>query len=151
MVSGILPILALSLRHRGALTLLTAKLVAELAKECELSMLLSYCYQLGVGSVCVFTHCLLCVCSQPWCLKVLATQVWSRRCCLCSPAPTRSCCSTPSEPSHACPTTAVSGPAGSESHVLTLFNSLEKQGYIVGYKMGQISADKIKNEFARFF
>ncbi|XP_035524456.1 rap1 GTPase-GDP dissociation stimulator 1 [Morone saxatilis] len=32
-VSGILPILALSLRHRGPLTLLTAKLVAELAKE----------------------------------------------------------------------------------------------------------------------
>ncbi|XP_035002472.1 rap1 GTPase-GDP dissociation stimulator 1 [Hippoglossus stenolepis] len=32
-VSGILPILALSLRTRGPLTLLTAKLVAELAKE----------------------------------------------------------------------------------------------------------------------
>ncbi|KAM7370520.1 hypothetical protein PAMP_010057 [Pampus punctatissimus] len=32
-ISGILPILALSLRKRGALTLLTAKLVAELAKE----------------------------------------------------------------------------------------------------------------------
>ncbi|KAM3591561.1 uncharacterized protein V6R79_003915 [Siganus canaliculatus] len=32
-VSGILPILALSLRHRGPLTLLTARLVAELAKE----------------------------------------------------------------------------------------------------------------------
>ncbi|XP_039645129.1 rap1 GTPase-GDP dissociation stimulator 1 [Perca fluviatilis] len=32
-VSGILPILALSLRSRGPLTLLTAKLVAELAKE----------------------------------------------------------------------------------------------------------------------
>lgn len=35
-ISGILPILALSLRHRGPLTLLTAKLVAELAKECKL-------------------------------------------------------------------------------------------------------------------
>lgn len=34
-VSGILPILALSLRHRGPLTPLTAKLVAELAKECK--------------------------------------------------------------------------------------------------------------------
>ncbi|XP_037547106.1 rap1 GTPase-GDP dissociation stimulator 1 [Nematolebias whitei] len=32
-ISGILPILALSLRSRGPLTLLTAKLVAELAKE----------------------------------------------------------------------------------------------------------------------
>ncbi|KAG8008731.1 Rap1 GTPase-GDP dissociation stimulator 1 [Nibea albiflora] len=32
-ISGILPILALSLRHRGPLTVLTAKLVAELAKE----------------------------------------------------------------------------------------------------------------------
>lgn len=32
-VSGILPILALSLRHRGALTRLTARLVSELAKE----------------------------------------------------------------------------------------------------------------------
>ncbi|XP_041830381.1 rap1 GTPase-GDP dissociation stimulator 1 isoform X1 [Melanotaenia boesemani] len=32
-ISGILPILALSLRKRGPLTLLTAKLVAELAKE----------------------------------------------------------------------------------------------------------------------
>ncbi|XP_041819230.1 rap1 GTPase-GDP dissociation stimulator 1 [Chelmon rostratus] len=32
-ISGILPVLALSLRHRGPLTLLTAKLVAELAKE----------------------------------------------------------------------------------------------------------------------
>lgn len=36
MISGILPILALSLRRRGPLTLLTAKLVAELAKECKL-------------------------------------------------------------------------------------------------------------------
>lgn len=34
-VSGILPILALSLCHRGPLTLLTAKLVAQLAKERE--------------------------------------------------------------------------------------------------------------------
>lgn len=34
-ISGILPILALSLRSRGPLTLLTAKLVAELAKECK--------------------------------------------------------------------------------------------------------------------
>lgn len=34
-ISGILPILALSLRRRGPLTLLTAKLVAELAKECK--------------------------------------------------------------------------------------------------------------------
>ncbi|XP_071394408.1 rap1 GTPase-GDP dissociation stimulator 1-B [Centroberyx affinis] len=33
LISGILPILALSLRTRGKLTLLTAKLVAELAKE----------------------------------------------------------------------------------------------------------------------
>ncbi|XP_073346482.1 rap1 GTPase-GDP dissociation stimulator 1-A [Pagrus major] len=32
-ISGILPVLALSLRHRGPLALLTAKLVAELAKE----------------------------------------------------------------------------------------------------------------------
>ena len=35
-ISGILPILALSLRSRGPLTLPTAKLVAELAKECKL-------------------------------------------------------------------------------------------------------------------
>lgn len=35
-ISGILPILALSLRHRGPLTQLTAQLVAELAKECRL-------------------------------------------------------------------------------------------------------------------
>lgn len=34
-ISGILPILALSLRSRGPLTLLTAQLVAELAKECK--------------------------------------------------------------------------------------------------------------------
>lgn len=34
-MSGILPILALSLRHRGALTRLTARLVSELAKECK--------------------------------------------------------------------------------------------------------------------
>lgn len=32
-ISGILPILALSLRNRGPITVLTAKLVAELAKE----------------------------------------------------------------------------------------------------------------------
>ncbi|XP_069560774.1 rap1 GTPase-GDP dissociation stimulator 1 isoform X1 [Brachyistius frenatus] len=34
-ISGILPILSLSLRSRGPLSLLTAKLVAELAKECK--------------------------------------------------------------------------------------------------------------------
>lgn len=39
-ISGILPVLALSLRHRGPLTLLTAKLVAELAKECKLMILI---------------------------------------------------------------------------------------------------------------
>lgn len=39
LVSGVLPILAVSLRHRGAPTLLTAKLVAELAREREFSVL----------------------------------------------------------------------------------------------------------------
>lgn len=33
--SGILPVLALALRSRGRLTLLTAHLVAELAEDCE--------------------------------------------------------------------------------------------------------------------
>lgn len=36
-VSGVLPVLALALRHRGPLTLQTAQLVAELAGECELA------------------------------------------------------------------------------------------------------------------
>lgn len=36
-VSGILPILALSLWHRGPLTRLTARLVSELARECKSS------------------------------------------------------------------------------------------------------------------
>ncbi|XP_070401542.1 uncharacterized protein si:dkey-21e13.3 isoform X2 [Nothobranchius furzeri] len=39
-ISGILPILALSLRNRGPLSLLTAKLVAELAKESKQQELL---------------------------------------------------------------------------------------------------------------
>ncbi|XP_049419073.1 uncharacterized protein si:dkey-21e13.3 isoform X2 [Epinephelus fuscoguttatus] len=39
-ISGILPILALSLRSRGPLTVLTAKLVAELAKESKLQEML---------------------------------------------------------------------------------------------------------------
>lgn len=34
-ISGILPILVLSLRSRGPLSVLTAKLVAELARECK--------------------------------------------------------------------------------------------------------------------
>lgn len=37
LVSGVLPVLALALRHRGALRPLTAKLVAELARERESS------------------------------------------------------------------------------------------------------------------
>lgn len=36
MISGILPVLAVSLKRRGPVALLTAKLVAELAKECKL-------------------------------------------------------------------------------------------------------------------
>lgn len=40
-ISGILPILSLSLRTRGPLTVLTARLVAELAKECELFIYVS--------------------------------------------------------------------------------------------------------------
>lgn len=45
-ISGILPILALSLRSRGPLTLLTARLVAELAKECKLfkQLLIFICF-----------------------------------------------------------------------------------------------------------
>ena len=34
-ISGILPVLSVCLRSRGALSLQTAKLVAELAKECQ--------------------------------------------------------------------------------------------------------------------
>lgn len=41
-VSGILPILALSLRHRGSLTQLTARLVSELAKECKFPLCLYF-------------------------------------------------------------------------------------------------------------
>lgn len=131
-VSGILPILAVSLRHRGPLTRLTAKLVAELAKECKwfdfiISYLLIQCMSLAL-ILCWLTlkptyilyHCsftfvhwggffvFVFVSRQLSSVKVSVMQVWLRRCCACWPAQTKSCSYTLQEPSHACPMTAVS-------------------------------------------
>lgn len=75
MVSGILPVLALSLRHRGPLTLLTAKLVAELAKEREFSAAFSP-DQTTSPPPKLFGP-------QRPSAKASATRAWSPPCCRC--------------------------------------------------------------------
>lgn len=79
MVSGILPILALALRHRGPLTLLTAKLVAELATECEFLAVWP-----GPASPSDPTASLVPFFGpQRSSVKASATRVWLQPCCRC--------------------------------------------------------------------
>lgn len=121
-ISGILPILALSLRSRGPLTLLTARLVAELAKECKLfKQLLMFiwffffcsrksvmCWNLTFLILWGHFLFLLSFSFQPWFVKVSVTQAWSRLFCLCWPVQTRNCSFMLHWPSHGCLMTAVS-------------------------------------------